>query len=352
MPPRALVRGDFLQDVPTREARDGDEADVKLGPKSALLQKRLQLRAALVVAALVPLHGVVVHLVDDNDEVLNSEGLGQKRVLSRLSAAFEARLELPFPRRDDEDADVCLGGALDHVRHVALVAGRIQNCESLVLGGEMRAPDLHRLALGALFVVGVHDEGQEPGLAILVFRLLLVLLHRPLVDVARQIQDVAAQRALARVDVANEHDVQVRHPRSFPNVALIFIATILFGLDLLLGGVRRRSIARCGSIQLGQLRLRLRFRLRQCTFLRRGFRLGLLCYVRLRSAVLPVLAGALRGSRRLSGLTVLLPVVDLCPAPFLEKLQDFGSTHQGVGVFQHLERLLPVAIGQLERHFP
>lgn len=43
---------------------------------------------------LVPFHGGIVHLVDENDQVLNAGRLHQHGMLSRLTAAVEARLEL------------------------------------------------------------------------------------------------------------------------------------------------------------------------------------------------------------------------------------------------------------------
>ena len=89
------------------------------------------------------------------------------------------------------------------------MARRVEHGEPLVLGREVRAPDLDGLALRALLLVRVHDEREEPGLAVALFRLLLVLLDRALVDGAHEVQDVAAERRLAGVDVADKHHVQV-----------------------------------------------------------------------------------------------------------------------------------------------
>lgn len=44
-----------------------------------------------------PVDGGVVHLVDQDDEMLDSCRLGQHGVLPRLAALFKARLKLPLP---------------------------------------------------------------------------------------------------------------------------------------------------------------------------------------------------------------------------------------------------------------
>ena len=66
-------------------------------------------------------------LVDDHDELLHAEGLGEQRVLPRLAAALVASLEFAFSGRYDEDADVGLRRALDHVGHKVLVARGVED---------------------------------------------------------------------------------------------------------------------------------------------------------------------------------------------------------------------------------
>jgi hypothetical protein len=46
-------------------------------------------------------------------------------MLARLSSLFKAGLELAFARADNENGDVGLAGAADHVGHKVLVTGRI-----------------------------------------------------------------------------------------------------------------------------------------------------------------------------------------------------------------------------------
>lgn len=65
--------------------------------------------SALVFVLRSPLHAPVdcgvVHLVDQDDQVLDAGRLGQHGVLPRLAALLKSRLELAFPRRDDLRAE-------------------------------------------------------------------------------------------------------------------------------------------------------------------------------------------------------------------------------------------------------
>jgi hypothetical protein len=68
------------------------------------------------------------YLVDNNDKLLHSEGLGKKSMLARLTTSFVPRFKLSFARRDDKHSHVRLRRAGDHVGHEVLVARCIQDC--------------------------------------------------------------------------------------------------------------------------------------------------------------------------------------------------------------------------------
>ena len=70
----------------------------------------------------LPVDGRVVHLVDGNDQAAHAGGLGQQHVLPGLAAAVKAGLKFALSRRHDEDADIGLRRAANHVGHVRLVA--------------------------------------------------------------------------------------------------------------------------------------------------------------------------------------------------------------------------------------
>ncbi|OSX71702.1 hypothetical protein BU14_0507s0002 [Porphyra umbilicalis] len=133
-------------------------------------------------------------------------------MLPRLPPPVETSLKLPLARRDDKQPDVCLGGAPNHVRHKVLMPRRVEDGESPGGGGEGRPPALLRFTLGPLLVGGVERPRKLPALPVLRLCLLLKLLHRPLVDVTGQVQDVARDGALPSVDVANKDQVGVLLP--------------------------------------------------------------------------------------------------------------------------------------------
>ena len=75
-------------------AGDGDEGN-RLGVVSDLLDESGSLLDDLVEAVLGPLAGV--HLVDGNDELLDTEGEGEKSVLTGLTILGDTSLELTVP---------------------------------------------------------------------------------------------------------------------------------------------------------------------------------------------------------------------------------------------------------------
>ena len=77
----------------------------------------------LLVALLAPLpvgphDGGLIHLVDGHDDLGDAQGLGQLRVLPRLPAALEARLELGLgaSRHSAKVEDGQAGALMSHVQ--------------------------------------------------------------------------------------------------------------------------------------------------------------------------------------------------------------------------------------------
>ena len=56
-----------------------------------------------------------VHLVDSDDELLDSESVGEESVLTGLSILGDTGFELTSTGGDDEHTAIGLGGASDHV---------------------------------------------------------------------------------------------------------------------------------------------------------------------------------------------------------------------------------------------
>ena len=105
------VGGD-VNHVVTVEARDGDESD-SLGVVSDLLDEVGSLLDDFLVTVLGPLGGV--HLVDGNDELLDTKSVGKESVLTSLAILGDTSLELTSTGSNDENSAVSLGGTSDHV---------------------------------------------------------------------------------------------------------------------------------------------------------------------------------------------------------------------------------------------
>ena len=70
-----------------------------------------------------------VHLVDGNDELLDTEGEGKESVLAGLAILGDTSLELTSTSGNDEDGAVSLGGTSDHVLDEVTVTGGIDDLE-------------------------------------------------------------------------------------------------------------------------------------------------------------------------------------------------------------------------------
>lgn len=67
----------------------------------------------LLETSLGPLGGV--HLVDGDDQLLDTKGVGKESVLTSLSILGDTSLELTSTGGDDENGTISLGGTSDHV---------------------------------------------------------------------------------------------------------------------------------------------------------------------------------------------------------------------------------------------
>ena len=63
-----------------------------------------------------------VHLVDTNDELLDTKGEGEESVLTGLAVLGDTSLELTNTGGNDQDGAIGLGGTCDHVLDEITVA--------------------------------------------------------------------------------------------------------------------------------------------------------------------------------------------------------------------------------------
>ena len=72
-----------------------------------------------------------VHLVDGDDELPDTEGEGEKRVLASLAILGDTSLELTGTTGDDEDGAVSLRGTGDHVLDEVTVTGGVDDLDKM-----------------------------------------------------------------------------------------------------------------------------------------------------------------------------------------------------------------------------
>ena len=156
--PRAV--GADLDHVVSVEAGDGDEGNV-LGVVADLLDETGGLLDDLLVTGLGPLGGV--HLVDGNDELLDTKGVGEKGVLTSLAILGDTSLELTSTGGNDENGAVSLGGTSDHVLDEITVTGGVDDGDHVLGGLELPQGDIDSDTTLTLGLQLVEDPGVLEG---------------------------------------------------------------------------------------------------------------------------------------------------------------------------------------------
>lgn len=118
--PRSV--GSRGQHVVTVETGDGDEGN-SLGVVADLLDEVGGLLDDFVESVLSPLGSV--HLVDGNDELLDTQGVGEQSVLTGLAILGDTSLELTSTSGNDEDSAVGLRGTSNHVLDEVTMTGGV-----------------------------------------------------------------------------------------------------------------------------------------------------------------------------------------------------------------------------------
>merc|ERR1719446_1767642 len=150
-----------------------------------------------------------VHLVDGHDELLDPEGVGEEGVLSGLPVLGDTGLELSSSGGDDKHTAISLGGSSDHVLDEIPMTGSI-NDGHVVLGSlELPESDVDGDSTLTLRLQLVHNPRILEGSLARLLGLLLELLNGPLVDSTALVDQVTSGGGLARVHVADNHNVDV-----------------------------------------------------------------------------------------------------------------------------------------------
>merc|ERR550534_2893258 len=205
VPAHVLGGLDHVVSVPSG---DGDEGNSD-GVVSNLLDEVLDLLLDLLKPGLAVGGLGGVHLVASNDELLDPEGVGEEGVLPGLAVLGDTSLELTGAGGDDENSAVSLRCSSDHVLDEVTMSGSI-NDGDIVLGSlEFPESDVNGNTSLTLGLQLVKDPGVFEGSLTRLGRLLLELLDGPLVDTSALIDQVTGGGRLARVDVADDDNVDM-----------------------------------------------------------------------------------------------------------------------------------------------
>merc|ERR1712156_1016446 len=150
-----------------------------------------------------------VHLVDGDDELLDTEGVGEQGVLPGLPVLGDSSLELSSSGGDDEHTAVSLAGAGDHVLDEVTVARGVDDGHVVLGGLEFPESNVNGDTTLALRLQLVHHPGILEGTLARLLGLLLELLDGSLVNSTALVDQVTGGGGLARVHVADNHNVDV-----------------------------------------------------------------------------------------------------------------------------------------------
>jgi hypothetical protein len=200
--------GGLLEHVVTVPSGDGDEGDL-LGVVTDLLDEVGNFSLDFVEAVLREVDGLVVHLVDQDDELLDTKGVGKEGVLTSLSVGSDTGLELTSGRGNDEHSAIGLGGTSNHVLDEITMSGGINDGEVVLRSLELPQGDIDGDTTFALCLELVqHPRILEGGFTHLL-GFLLELLNGTLVNTTALVDQVTGSGRLASIDVTDDDGVDV-----------------------------------------------------------------------------------------------------------------------------------------------
>jgi len=200
--------GGSLNHVVTEPTGDGDEGDL-LGVVTDLLEVSGDFLHDFVVTVLGPVDGFVVHLVDQDDHLLDTQGESEETMFTGLTVLRDTSFEFTLTGSDDENSYVGLRRSGNHVLDEIAVSGGIDDGEVVLFGLELPQGDIDgdtTFTFGLQFVEypGVLERTLTEFLG-----LSLELFDGTLVDTTALVDQVTGGGRLAGIDVANHDQVNV-----------------------------------------------------------------------------------------------------------------------------------------------
>jgi len=200
--------GGLLEHVVSVETRDRDEGD-GISLVTYLLEVINKFLLDFVVSFFREVNGLLVHLVEADDHLLNTEGESEKSVLSGLTVLGDTGLELTLRGSNHENSDISLGSTSNHVLDEISVSGSINNGEVILSGFEFPEGDIDGDTSFSLSLKLVENPSVLERSLTGFSRLLLELLNGSFVDTTALVDQVSGSSGLAGIDVSNNDQVNM-----------------------------------------------------------------------------------------------------------------------------------------------
>jgi len=206
-PPGHLLR--FLQHVISVPSRDGAEDDF-LRVVTDLLDVTLDFLTDFQESGLVVRVGSGgVHFVDTDDELLHTQGVGEKSMLTGLTVLGDTGFKFTGSGGDDEYGAVGLRSPGDHVLDEIPVSRGVDDGDVIVLSLELPQSNVDGDTTFTLSLELVQNPGIFEGAFAHLLGFLFELFDDTLVDTTAFVDEMAGRSRLARVDVTDDDDVNV-----------------------------------------------------------------------------------------------------------------------------------------------
>jgi len=200
--------GGGLQHVVSVPSGDGDEGNGN-GVVTDLLDVAGNFLLDFLVAVLAVWGFGGVHFVDTNDELLDTQGVGEKGVLTGLSVLRDTGFEFTDTSGDDKHSAIGLGGTSNHVLDEITMSGGIDDGDVELSGLELPQSNIDGDTTFTLGLEFVQNPGVLEGAFAHFLGFLLELFDGTLVDTSAFVDQMTGGGGFARVDVANNDDVNM-----------------------------------------------------------------------------------------------------------------------------------------------
>jgi hypothetical protein len=161
------------------------------------------------VTWLSPVDRLVVHLVNNDDHLLDTEGEGKESVLTGLTVLGDTGFEFSLSGGNDEDGTIGLGGSSDHVLDEITMSGGINDGEEVLWRFELPESNIDGDTTLTFSLELVEHPGVLEGTLTHILGLLLELFNSSLINTTTLVNQVTSGCGFTSIYVSNNDEVNV-----------------------------------------------------------------------------------------------------------------------------------------------